>query len=593
MSSAAPASNITITVDGRELSVPAGARLIDALDAHGLRVPRLCYHAALSVAGNCRLCLVETGAPAKDATGGVLRNADGSPQIRWSPKPSAACATTVSPGLHVRLDSPLARDCRAGTLEFLLANHPLDCPICDKAGECDLQNFAAANGRRCSRYSETKLHKPKNLRTLGPRLVYDAERCVLCGRCVRFCAEILKKPVLSFIKRGAKAEISTAAGHPLDSNYSLNTVDLCPVGALTDAAFRFQMRVWFLRKTPSICVESSTGVNTWVWHREGKILRITPRRNDAVNGCWMTDSGRARHLRIHAPDRTEEYLRNGLNIGMQRAVSAVQGALTDAAARGKLAVVLSSFLTVEEMLVLRKLLNNLGGNALKKKVFLPARTGEADGFLLTADRTPNTAGAWLTGLFDRKPETKREKREKLTKILAAGDADTVLLFRENIIKDTETGQKNTELEEILKKNKTRVIYFTTHTDDMALLADIVLPALTVFEKSGSYVNSRARLQKFEQVIAPVGNTPIATELEVLARVAGEDALTTPDAVWQRAASDESFTTPEFRAAFATGNAATGGDAGADAGGKIPCCIAEIPANGLQLNGADWLKNDHK
>ena len=294
---------LKIVLNDREVEVPAGINLVEAAALHGKEVPHYCYHPKLSVAGNCRMCLVEMGMPLRDrTTGEPVLDEDGSQKIGWIPKPVIGCGTNVAPGMHVKTDSDMANECREGIMEFLLVNHPLDCPICDQAGECRLQEFAMDYGRGYSRYVERKNVKPKRTR-LGPRVTLDDERCILCSRCIRFCQEVANDDVLGFIDRGSYSTLACYPGKELANNYSLNTVDLCPVGALTSSDFRFKMRVWFLKETQGICTESSTGCNTIVSSREGRIYRITPRRNDHVNDTWMPDSGRELHKEIIAEIR--------------------------------------------------------------------------------------------------------------------------------------------------------------------------------------------------------------------------------------------------------------------------------------------------
>ena len=257
----------------------------------GKEIPHYCYHPKLSVSGNCRMCLVELGTPAFDrATGKPVLDEKGDPKIMFFPNPVIACATRLTAGMHVKTQSDKVKECREGVLEFLLINHPLDCPICDQAGECLLQEFATDYGRGSSRFIEDKVVKPKRT-FLGPRVMLDDERCILCSRCIRFCQEVVEDDVLGFVDQGPYTTLTCYPGKQLENNYSLNTVDICPVGALTSRDFRFRMRVWFLKETPSICAESSVGVNTLVASREGKVYRITPRRNDEVNDTWMPDSG--------------------------------------------------------------------------------------------------------------------------------------------------------------------------------------------------------------------------------------------------------------------------------------------------------------
>ena len=266
---------VTINIDGKDYQVAAKQNLVDAAHSLGIEIPHYCYHPKLPMAGSCRMCLVEIGMPMRDrATGApVMDEATGKQKIGWMPKPAIACGTQVSPGLHVRLHSRLTTSSREAVTEFLLANHPLDCPICDQAGECTLQEFSSQYGKGFSRYHDAKNVKPKH-RNIGPRVVYDAERCIRCTRCVRFCRDIMKKPVLGVVQRGSLSYIDTFPGTSLDGNYSMNVVDVCPVGAMTSKDFRFKMRVWFLKKTKSICAESSVGVNTTIWSREGKFIAL-------------------------------------------------------------------------------------------------------------------------------------------------------------------------------------------------------------------------------------------------------------------------------------------------------------------------------
>ena len=294
---------VTINLDGNEVEVPAGINLVEAAGIHGTEVPHYCYHPQLSVAGNCRMCLVEMGTPMRDrGTGEAILDENGVQKIGWIPKPIIGCGTNVSPGMHIKTKSPMVTDSREGIMEFLLVNHPLDCPICDQAGECRLQEFATDYGRGYSRYVERKNVKPKRTK-LGPRVTLDDERCILCSRCIRFCQEVVDDDVLGFVDRGSFSTLTCFPGKELSNNYSLNTVDLCPVGALTSTDFRFKMRVWFLKESSSICTESSAGSNILVSSREGEIHRITPRRNDSVNDSWMTDSGRELYKQVKSDNR--------------------------------------------------------------------------------------------------------------------------------------------------------------------------------------------------------------------------------------------------------------------------------------------------
>ena len=280
-----------VQIDGVWHQFPKGTRVIEACAQAGVFVPRYCYHKKLSSPGNCRMCLIEMGMPKLGPDRKPELGADGMPVINWMPRPQISCAQDVTDGMGVRTNSPLVEECRRGVMEFLLINHPLDCPICDQAGECELQEFSVEYGNAASRFLENKVKKPKNVE-LGPRVTLDDERCILCSRCIRFCQEIAKDDVLGFVDRGSHTVLTAHPGKRLENNYSLNTVDICPVGALTSSDFRFKMRVWFLKETKSICTSCATGCNTIIGTREDVIYRQTPRENDAVNSSWMCDYGR-------------------------------------------------------------------------------------------------------------------------------------------------------------------------------------------------------------------------------------------------------------------------------------------------------------
>lgn len=489
---------VTINIDGVEHQVPDGMNLVDAAALAGVEIPHYCYHPKLSVAGNCRMCLVEMGMPMRDrATGEPVLDDDGKQKIGWMPKPAIACASKAMPGLHIKTESELTKGCREGVMEFLLVNHPLDCPICDQAGECRLQEFATDYGRGFSRYVEEKNVKPKRTR-LGPRVILDDERCILCSRCVRFCEEIDENPVLGFTERGSHSTLTCYPGKELDSNYSLNTVDLCPVGALTSVDFRFKMRVWFLKPTPSICTESSVGVNTEVWSREGKIYRVTPRRNDSVNDTWMADSGRALYQQVEAEDRLLNFRVDGNKASLQEAIQRVRELLP----LGPVAYVGSGQMSVEEQWMLRQLAEAEPGG-----VRFVYHVAEGDGRLISRDKTPNLRGALATGLLQGLPEP---HLHGLRDELEAGKITTIISFGEDLIAAGISP-------DLLKK--TNLVYFGTHRSETSEHAKVLLPTLTVFEKSGTFINQQFRLQRFSQAVpGPAGLLP---DTALLARLLAE------------------------------------------------------------------------
>jgi len=515
MSDLVKSDKVTINVDGQLVEVPKGVNLIEAAACAGKEVPHYCYHPKLSISGNCRMCLVEVGAPMRDReTGEPILDTEGNQKIGWAPKPAIGCAENVREGLHVRTDSELVKNCRNGVSEFLLVNHPLDCPICDQAGECTLQEYSAQYGRGYSRSVENRNVKPKRTR-LGPRITLDDERCILCSRCIRFCDEILEESTLGFVNRGSYSTLTCYPGKDFDSNYSLNTVDLCPVGALTSTDFRFKMRVWFLKPVKSICTESSVGVNTEVWSREGVIYRVTPRGNDAVNDDWMPDSGRDLYKQVESDTRLKEFRVDGNKVRFSEALDRFVELFQ--AASG-IAYVASGNSSVEEQFLLKKLSMLKPGS-----VHFVAHEEAGDGFLISNDRTPNVRGGLLTGLIDQAPVA---ELSTLASEIESGAVKTLVVLGEDL---SELGLPASLL------RKVDTLYFGTHKNKTSKHSKVELPTLTVFEKSGTFVNQQFRLQRFHQAVP--GPAGLLADVHLLSRLlallAGEESTNLPsmDALW--------------------------------------------------------------
>jgi NADH-quinone oxidoreductase subunit G len=429
----------------------------------------------------------------------IMDPATGKQKINWIPRPQIGCGTNVSPGLHVKTTSPMVKDAREGVMEFLLINHPLDCPICDQAGECKLQEQATGYGRGYSRFVEQKNVKPKRTQ-LGPRVTLDDERCILCSRCIRFSKEIAKDDVLGFVDRGSYSTLTCYPGKKLENNYSLNTVDICPVGALTSTDFRFKMRVWFLKQTNAIDTESSVGANTVVWSREGTIYRITPRRNDQVNDTWLADSARVLYKAVKAADR--------LAATETTEALVARAAALFKSAPGAIAVVGSGRCTVEEQFLTRHL-----ATALKASAQLVSRVGRGDKLLVSADRNPNVRGALVTGLIKTLPAP------QLTDLAAqidAGKIKVVVAINEDL---TAAGLTAAQLANV------SIVYLGAHANATSAAAKVVFPTLTVFEKSGTFVNQQFRIQKtLKAVPAAAGATDDLVVLAQLVAAAGGAAL---------------------------------------------------------------------
>ncbi len=480
---------LNVQIDGEWRQFPKGTRMIEACRQAGKEVPHYCYHPKLSSPGNCRMCLVEMGMPPRPRPGQdpPEPDADGHLPIQWIPRPAIACANTIAEGMGIRTDSELTRECREGVMEFLLINHPLDCPICDQAGECRLQEFSVEHGHGESRFREQKVQKPKNV-DIGPRIRLDDERCIMCSRCIRFCDEIVDDPVLGFTERGSHTTLAVAPGKQLANNYSLNTADICPVGALTSTDFRFQMRVWFLKETPSIDVNCGTGCNILIHTRQGKIHRITPRQNDDVNSCWMPDSHRLNFRDLDSPDRLHEPM---VRHGDQHRPATWPDALAQAASSlknldsGQIAIVASGRMTNEELFLAQNLANALE----TRQIAIVPRQGESDGYLISEDRNPNTNGARIL-LGNGDPAS------KLTAIrssVESGETRGLLVFGENL---DEAGWNLENLEFLL--------FAGILANPTANSAQIVLPTAAWAEKRGSMINVTGRLQRLNRAMAPPG-----------------------------------------------------------------------------------------
>ncbi|MDR1190824.1 MAG: molybdopterin-dependent oxidoreductase [Verrucomicrobiales bacterium] len=483
------APSVCVNYNGRWVRVPKGANVVEVARAQGDFLPHYCYHEKLSVSGNCRMCLFEMGMPKLDANRQPVVGADGHPELNWLPRPQIGCATNVSEGMGIRTNSPLAVECRRGVLEFLLANHPLDCPICDQAGECKLQEYAAAYGTGRSRFGEDKIRKPKHV-DLGKNIVLDNERCVLCTRCIRFAREVLRDDVLGLVNRGGH---NAVAGHPrrrFDHEYSLNAVDLCPVGALTSKDFRFKMRVWFLKETKSICVSCGTGCNVTIGSRERTVYRLTPRTNEAVNSRWMCDTGRLDFHHLAAPER---YTRPLARASGAHYETTWAEALRLAAQRlrayhgGRVAVLASARMTNEELLLTRLLIDELG---IAMHDVVP-RAGAGDAFLRATDLNPNTRGAQLLGVG-----AGGRNLAALRDGVRAGRVKALVALHEDAAAAGLTADDLARLE--------LLIYVGLTPNLTARAAHFVLPAAGFTEKSGTMVNARGRLQRLNQAHPPPG-----------------------------------------------------------------------------------------
>jgi NADH-quinone oxidoreductase subunit G len=302
---------VNLTIDDKKIAVVKGTLIVEAADSAGIAIPVFCYHPKMKPVGACRMCLVEVGGPKRNPDGTFATNADGTPVIAMMPKLQTACTTPVSEGMVVKTSSATVIKAQKGILEFLLINHPLDCPVCDKGGECPLQDQTFRYGPGASRFApQDKQHFTKPI-DLSERIALDRERCIMCFRCVRFQEEIAGDPQIDVFERGARAEIAVASGQAFDSNFSGNTIEICPVGALTSKEFRFRARAWEMTNVPSVCSLCAVGCNLTLQVRSNKVLRILARDNEEVNEVWICDRGRFDYEYLNENRLTAPLLRQG------------------------------------------------------------------------------------------------------------------------------------------------------------------------------------------------------------------------------------------------------------------------------------------
>lgn len=511
MSTATPLLNVQI--DGVWHQFPKGTRVIEACIQTGKFVPHYCYHPKLSSPGNCRMCLIEMGMPRMGPERKPELGEDGKPLINWIPRPQISCAQDIAEGMGIRTDSALVRDCRHGVMEFLLINHPLDCPICDQAGECQLQEFSVQYGTGGSRFLEEKVKKPKRVE-LGPRVTLDDERCILCSRCIRFMNEVAKDDVLGFASRGSHSYLTAYPGKRLDSNYSLNTVDICPVGALTSTDFRFKMRVWFLKETKSICTSCATGCNTLIGSRQNIIYRQTPRENDEVNSCWMCDFGRLNFHYVNSEERLRKpQIRSNSGLENTRWDKAMARAAEELKKfqGAEIAVIASAKMTNEELWLTRKLIDTIGSSAHD----VVPHTGEADGILLSADRNPNTRGAQLLGVCDAQPGG---GLGGIVQKIRSGEIRALLTLGEDV---TQCGLSGEDLAKL-----SSLIVIDILPNATTAKATVLLPASSFAEKRGSMITGKGRLQRLNRAIAAPADARDDWEIlrDLIQQLTGSDGI---------------------------------------------------------------------
>jgi NADH-quinone oxidoreductase subunit G len=464
----------TATINGKEVTVPPGTPVIRAAAMVGVNIPHFCYHPALSAPANCRMCLVE---------------------IEGARKLEPACYAKVSDGMVVETESEKVHHARKAVLEFILINHPVDCPICDQAGECKLQDYYMAYDAQPSRLTTNKVGKAK-VYPIGPEVVYDGERCILCTRCVRFCDEITGTSELTVVERGDHSEIRTFPGQELDNDYSMNVTDICPVGALTTRDFRFKCRVWLLKSTDSICTGCAKGCNIHLEHHLGEVQRYRPRFNPQVNEYWMCDDGRLSYKKLHRNralelrfngDESLTWPRVARSLGQEIAATNVN--------EDEVAFVVSAQESNETLLAAKHYAETVLDT--ENFFFSAKEDGKSDAFLISSDKNPNRRGVKTIYGDDI------QDADALLNALEAGSIKLLFMMRTELPFDDD--EKRARFEKALK-NVDNLVVLAMHNESFAKDAATVLPLSSHAEYDGSFINEEGYVQPFTQGFSPLGKS---------------------------------------------------------------------------------------
>jgi NADH-quinone oxidoreductase subunit G len=470
-----PAAAVTLTIDGRSVTVPKGTMLLDAAERAGIRVPHYCYHAGLSSPAMCRLCLVE---------------------VQGAPKLVPSCVTQAADGQVVLTESEKSLSMRRGVLEFYLVNHPLDCPICDQSGECKLQDYVSAEGRKKGRSREPKRVFGRD--DFGGDVLFYGDRCVMCTRCVRFMNEVEKDPRLTVVERGDRAIIDTFFEDGLENtHFSGNVVDICPVGALVSKDFLFKQRAWDLDHTASVCPNCSQGCNIELHTRDNLVQRLKPRPNPEVNAFWMCDYGRAKYEWINRGDRVEVPLLRRADGSGTRAVGWGEALAFLVERMGELEgapvhAVVTPHASNEEMAALAALVRRLGGSRMSYRLRRAPDEVVLAGFptlVRRRDLAPNVRGAEL---FRASRVGGDDGSGGLEAVSSAGGV--ILVLGDDLTDQAETFGSSADL----------YVYLGQHGSRAASHAHAVLPVASFAEQEGTFTNVQGRVQRFWPALEPPG-----------------------------------------------------------------------------------------
>ncbi|MGI9558296.1 MAG: molybdopterin-dependent oxidoreductase [Thermodesulfobacteriota bacterium] len=468
-----------IVIDGKEIEVEDGVNIIQAAERIGVQIPHFCYHPSLSIVAQCRQCLVE---------------------VKGIPKVMPACNLFPVDGMEVFTNSPKAVEARRATVEFTLINHPLDCPVCDKGGECDLQLTAVSHGRDYSRFDPPEEKKVRKKYYLSERIMYDPNRCIMCTRCVRFTDEVTKTGELGYDNRGFRKKITVFPGKELNNELSGNVIDLCPVGALLSKESLHGERVWYMKHTDTVCPLCSNGCNITAGAnlREGKLMRVRPRVNMDVNEHWICDRGRFEFAETQEPEkRLRQPIRkdeNGEyeNTSWELAAADFQSAFTNT---GRRAFLCSAVLTNEELYLALKLSEEFG---VSRFACNSGNTGGEKKFgIISADPFPNGTGAKDLGI-----DTGPSAAEKVAEALLAGEIDVLFVMHEDLFRLC--AGRESEMESALSRLSFLAVLDTRLTQT-ARFANLILPGATPYEKDGTFTNDMGRVQRVRKVLDAPGD----------------------------------------------------------------------------------------
>ena len=483
----------TLKIDGKEVTVEKGP-IIQVCEQLGIEIPRYCYHPGLHVVGSCRMCMVE---------------------VEKMPKLQIACNTPVQDGMVVWTQTDKVKEARRSVLEFLLLNHPLDCPVCDRAGECELQNYYMKHAQHDSRLRENKVKRKKAYR-IGPHVILDQERCVLCSRCVRFCDEVTKTGELGIFNKGVWSEIDVYPGRQLDNKYSGNVVDICPVGALLDRDFRYQMSVWYLKEASSVCPGCSMGCNIRIQYNLDRryktggrrIMRLKPRFNEHVNRYWICDEGRYNYKWIDL-DRIENPMVHepaGLkpvewDFLIRKIVEQIKLTL-ELYGPDSMGVIVSPQMTNEELYLVRKIFVEHLKVPLVRFHIPPKKNASEDNFLIKKDKNPNTRGAELI-----LHEQKGLAVESILELARNGKLKLLYIFHSNLMEYFNPDSIREAM------NQVNTIVFHGSNQSQALdSATYVVAAATYAEKEGTFTNFQGRVQRILPAVPPLGQSRSTLEI---------------------------------------------------------------------------------